>query len=97
MRRFVPIAGCIAAVAGLTTLPAGAQDKSARDKRTYGIRIGGRDQDLNDAGLNVNRRVNTRIDSRIDNRLNEKLDRLVAPRGDDKSAYTPNADDGTRR
>jgi hypothetical protein len=99
MTRVRPMFAMLSLVATLSAFsPAGAQDRSADQKRkALGSRVGDREQDVNNAGLSGDRRTSKRIDSRIDSRLNTRLDRFYDPLTSYSDAYTPKTDDGTKK
>ncbi len=86
---------CLSLVAG-ASMPAYGQSKDQQNRTAYGSRVGDRDQDPNNAGLNGDRRTSRRIDSRIDSRLQTRLNRFTDQQTDVKNAYTPKVDDGTK-
>jgi hypothetical protein len=72
------------------------QSKSEKDLQAVGSRVGDLGQDPNNTGLTGNRRINNRINSRLDSRLNTRQERFYVASQDDRQAYTPKADDGTK-
>jgi hypothetical protein len=77
-------------------VPALAQTRDDKVREAYGSRIGDRGQDPNNAGVNGDLRTSKRLDTRIKSRIGNRIERFVAPPTDNRSAYTPNADDTVR-
>ena len=95
-RRFLARALGLLSVAALAG-HADAQDSSNRKLKAYGSRVGDRDQGAEGVRTNGGRRINNRLETRIDSRLNTRLERFSDVATDEKSAYTPQVDDGTKR
>ncbi len=72
-----------------------AQDENSRKLKAYGSRVGDRDEDADNKRSRA-RRIDNRLDTRVDSRLNTRLERFSAPPSDEKPAYTPKVDDGTK-
>ena len=86
------------ACAGVVAAPAAAQSSVERDRslKAYGSRVGDRDMDANNTRVIGNRRLDSRIDLRLDSRLRTRIDRFALPTDDEKTAYTPKVEDGTK-
>lgn len=89
--KWTALAACPLALLAIN--PAYSQDQRHEKLKSYGSRVGDRDDQ---AKLNLKRRVNARLNTRIDSRLDNRLDRFVEPNTDTKSAYSPQMDDGTK-
>jgi hypothetical protein len=70
-----------------------AQTKDDYGRGAYGSRIGDREQDPNNAGINGDRRTSKRLDTRINNRTNNRVDRFTRPTPNSRPAYpvSPNS------
>lgn len=75
---------------------ADAQSKERANRTAYGSRVGDRDLEPNNAGLSRDRRVGRRLDTRIESRLDTRINRFDLQPADEKGAYTPTLDDGTK-